>query len=563
MYLFGFGVLVLLTVGAAAGDNLDVCLKDLGCLRGTLMPGYQIKEFEAFMGIPFAQPPVGALRLKNPVAAAAWDGVLDAGIARDGCLQRSYFSEDWDIMGVEDCLYLNVYRPKERKGDPLPVMVYFHSGGFFSGTAHPVASGPEYLMDTEKVIMVTINYRLGPFGFLSTGDDNMPGNFGLKDQRLGLQWVQQYIEAFGGDPHSVTIFGHSAGGISAHLHMLSRSSKGLFHRAMSLTGTMFIPAMKILKNPLGQARQLAQVVGIDQAESLSSQDLAQALRDAHPMKLLKSVDSLKIWDNMPQISCLPVLESEESKDAFLVEDPLEAHRAGRINQVPWLLGVNSRAGEGSLFLLRAFKDLKLRQDFNGKFLEHLALAFNLPDGTPEGIVKDILAAYDFQGEMSLNNDTLMALAEISGDFNFYYPFYETISTYAAYANLVKNPMSLYIFEFRGMHSVTKLSSGTSEDWGVGAAHMDDALHTIRIPALFEDFPKDSEDAKVTKRMTNLMVDFAQTGVFHRDATCQGSDFADLKMCSYFHFSGSNGKWQEDIKNTLNLNAFSIWQKMFV
>ncbi|KAH8258410.1 hypothetical protein KR038_011181 [Drosophila bunnanda] len=561
MHLFGLGVVLFVTVAAAA-DSLDVCLKDLGCLRGTLMPGYQTKEFEAFMGIPFAQPPVGALRLKNPVAATAWEGILDAGTARDGCLQRTYFSEDWDVMGVEDCLYLNVYRPKERGEDPLPVMVYIHSGGFFSGTAHPVASGPEYLMDTGKVIMVTISYRLGPFGFLSTGDDNMPGNFGFKDQRLALQWVQQHIEAFGGDPQSVTIFGHSAGGISAHLHMISPSSKGLFQRAMSLTGTMFIPAMKILRDPLGQARQLAQVVGIDQAGSLSTEALAQALRDACPIKLVKSVDSLKMWDNLPHISCLPVLESEGSMDAFLVEDPLKAHFAGRINQVPWLLGVNSRAGEGSLFLLRAFKDQKRREDFNGNFLEHLALVLNLPDGTPAEIVRDILVAYDYQGEMSLNNDTMLALAQISGDFNFYYPLYETVSSYAGYANLEKNPMSLYIFEFHGMHSVTKLFSGTSEDWGVGAAHMDDGLHTIRIPALFEDFPKDSEDAVVTKRMTSLMVDFAQTGLFHKDLSCQGSDFEDQKMCSYLHFSGINGKFQEDINNTLNLKAFSIWQKLF-
>ncbi|KAH8361977.1 hypothetical protein KR200_002647 [Drosophila serrata] len=562
MHLFGFGV-VLFVTAAAASDSLDVCLKDLGCLRGTLMPGYQTKDFEAFMGIPFAQPPVGALRLKNPVPADAWEGVLDAATARDGCLQRTYFSEEWDVRGVEDCLYLNVYRPKEKKEDPLPVMVYIHSGGFFSGTGHPVASGPEYLMDTGEVIMVTINYRLGPFGFLSTGDDSMPGNFGFKDQRLALQWVQQHIEAFGGDPNSVTIFGHSAGGISAHLHMISPNSKGLFHRAMSLTGTMFIPAMKILKDPLDQARQLAQVVGIDQAESLSSQDLAQALRDACPIKLLKSIDSLKIWDNLPHISCLPVLESEGSPDAFLVEDPLKAHLAGRINQVPWLLGVNSRAGEGSLFLLRAFEDPKRRKDFNEKFLEHLALVLNLPDGTGVEIVKDILAVYDFQAEMSLNNDTMLALAEISGDFNFYYPFYETVSSYAGYANLEKNPMSLYIFEFHGLHSVTKLFSGSSEDWGVGAAHMDDGLHTIRIPILFEDFPKDSEDALVTKRITSLMVDFAQTGLFHKDLSCQGPDFEDQKMCSYLHFSDINGKFQEDIKNTLNLKAFSIWQKLFM
>ncbi|XP_044248910.2 uncharacterized protein [Drosophila takahashii] len=551
----------LFFLAAAFGDSLDVCLDELGCLRGTKMPGYQKGEFEAFMGIPFAQPPVGPLRLKNPVKADAWQGVLDAGMAKDSCLQRSYFASDRTIMGVEDCLYLNVYRPKQRDAKPLPVMVYIHSGGFFSGSAHPVASGPEYLMDTGEVIMVTVSYRLGPFGFLSTGDENMPGNFGLKDQRLALQWVQQHIATFGGDPQMVTILGHSAGGISAHLHMLSPNSKGLFHKAMSLTGTMFIPAMHILEDPLSQARQLAKVIGIDQADSLSSQNLAQAFREVDPMKILVSVDSLKIWDNLPHIINQPVLE-KPSPEAFLIEDPLKAHRAGRINQVPWVISLNSRAGEGALSLLRSFTCPKRMADFNGKFLEHLALVLNLPDGTPPQMVREILDAYGFQGE-SLNNDTLLTLAEISGDFNFYFPIYETVSSYASYANLEENPLSIYIFEFSGLHSISLMFSGSEEDFGLGAAHMDDGLHTIRLPVLFEDFPKDSEDAKVAQRMTSLMTDFVKTGVFHEGSICKASDFKDLGMCTYLHFGGNTEKYQEDIRSSMKLNAFPIWKKLFI
>ncbi|BFG05267.1 venom carboxylesterase-6-like [Drosophila madeirensis] len=563
MRLLWSGVLLTLAVclRAATADNLDVCLKDLGCLRGTHMPGYQGDEFEAFLGIPFAQPPVDSLRLRNPVPAVAWKGILDAGRAKDSCLQRNYLAANWPVSGVEDCLYLNVYRPKKRNGNPLPVMFYMHSGGFHTGSAHPAASGPEYMMDTEQVIMVTVPYRLGPLGFLSTGDSNMPGNFALKDQRLAMQWVQQHIADFGGDPQLVTIFGHSAGGMSAHYHMLSPSSKGLFHRAMSLDGTILSPFVKINKDPLAQARKLAAVAGIMEAEDLNSKDLAQALRELDPIRLLTSVDSLKVWHNFPFVCNPPVVEPVGCPEAFLTEDPVQAHLEGRIHQVPWLLGVNSRAGEGSLVTLLPFEDRNLRAELNEQFLERFSHIIYLPEGTSPHVVREILDAYGFEGQ-TISNDTLVPLAEISGDFGFYYPLYETASTYAKYANLQENPLSFYFFEYRGMRTLSTLFSGGSVEYGVGTAHMDDALHTIRIPAIVEDYPKDSEDAEVVKRMTSMMVDFAKTGIFHSGTTCQASDFTDHEMCSYVHFGGTIGSYQDNIQKDRKMDGYAIWKRLF-
>ncbi|KAH8283672.1 hypothetical protein KR018_011587 [Drosophila ironensis] len=556
------GLAVLLLASESLGDSLDVCLQDLGCLRGTEMPGYLAGPFDAFLGIPFAQPPVGELRLKNPLPAGAWQGTLDAGAAKDSCLQKNYFLKGWPVTGVEDCLYLNVYRPKRTDGGPLPVMVYIHSGGFFSGSAHPAASGPEYLMDTGRVVVVTVSYRLGPFGFLSTGDGEMPGNFGLKDQRLALQWVQQHIASFGGNPSLVTILGHSAGGVSTHLHMLSPSSKGLFHRAMSLAGLMFIPATKIVKDPLLQARRMAKVAGIDRAESLTSQDLATALRAVDAVELLSSVDSLKVWDNLPLIINAPVVEPEGCPEAFFLEDPMTTHLSGGIHQVPWLLGLDSRAGEGALTILHAFSDSKRREEFNDKFLEHMSLVLSLPEGTSPAAVQEILDAYGFQGK-GLDNDTFLALAEISGDFNFYYPLYETILSYSGYADLKRNPLSVYVFEFQGTRTFASMFSGNDEDYGVGTAHMDDGLHTIRIPVVMKDFPKDSPDATVVQRMTSLMTEFAEKGVFLEGAACQASDLGDQRMCNYLHFGGANGIYQESVRSSFNLTAFSLWQKIFV
>ncbi|EDW33332.1 GL20577 [Drosophila persimilis] len=546
---------------SVTGDSLDVCLKDLGCLRGTHMRGYQGEEFEAFMGIPFAQPPVDSLRLRNPVPAIPWEGIFDAGTAKDSCLQRNYFVEKWPVSGVEDCLYLNVYRPKRRDRNPLPVMVYIHSGAYLSGSAHPAASGPEYLMDTEQVIMVSVPYRLGPLGFLSTGDTNMPGNFALKDQRLALKWVQQHIADFEGDPQLVTIFGHSAGGMSAQYHMLSPSSKGLFQRAMSLDGTILSPLLKINRDPLAQAMQIAVVTGIENVDSLSTKDLAQALRELDSIKLLTAVDSLKVWENFPFISNTPVVEPVGCPEAFFTEDPVQAHLEGRINQVPWLLGINSRSGEGSLALLHVFDNQNLRTELNERFLEHFSQILHLPDGTSPQVVREILDAYGFEGE-TISNDTLVPLAEISGDFGFYYPLYESASTYASYANPQENPLSLFVFEYRGLRTLSPLFSGSSVEYGVGAAHMDDALHAIRISAIVEDYPKDSEDAEVIKRMTSLMVDFAKTGIFHSGTSCKASDFTDHEMCSYVHFGGTIGNYKEDILKDVQLPAYPIWKRLF-
>ncbi|EDV37676.1 uncharacterized protein Dana_GF11292 [Drosophila ananassae] len=562
MLVRALGALFLLA--AVSGDSLDVCLQDLGCLKGTEMPGFQTGSFESFLGIPFAQPPVGELRFKNPKPATAWNGVRDAGTAMDSCLQRNYFIDGWPILGSEDCLYLNVYRPKEETSTLLPVMVYVHSGGFFSGSAHPIGSGPEYLMDAGGVIVVTISYRVGPFGFLSTGDEHMPGNFGLKDQRLALQWVQRYIRSFGGDPDMVTLFGHSAGGVSTHLHMLSPGSKGLFHRAMSLTGMWFSPTITILKDPLSQTRYLAKLAGIAEAESLSSKDLAQKLSDVDATKLLKSIDSLKVFDTLPQLHSRPVIEPVGCPDAFLVEDPLTTHLSGNMHQVPWVISYNSRTGEGTLTLLHAFVDAKRQEEFNENFLEHMALALSLPEGTDPEVVQDIFDAYQFHGK-GLNNDTLLDLAEISGDFNFFYPMYQTIVSYAGYADLEKNPLSVYIFDYEGSRPATVFVSGNDLNYGVGAGHMEDGLHTIRIKGFVEDYPKDSLDAKVTQRMSELVTQFGKTGIFREDATCQASDLKDQKMCNYLFFYGhtSTGTFQESVQNSLDLTRFALWKKLYM
>lgn len=129
------------------------------------------------------------------------------------------------VTGDEDCLFLNIFRPKMRKRSLLPVVVYLHGGSFRYGSANSSEHGPEYFMETD-VILVTVQYRLNIFGFLSSGDSNCPGNFGLKDQVQALRWIRRNIQSFGGNPKSVTLMGHGAGAASVQLHMMSPLSNG-------------------------------------------------------------------------------------------------------------------------------------------------------------------------------------------------------------------------------------------------------------------------------------------------------------------------------------------------
>jgi para-nitrobenzyl esterase len=191
-----------------------------------------------FRGVPYAEPPVGSLRLQPPVAAAPWIGELDATAFGPVAPQPPSFMAAFGEPQSEDCLTLNVWAPEDAAG--APVMVWFHGGGFTGGSG----STPWYdgrRLAARGVIVVTANYRLGPLGFLHLepfGGERFAGsaNLGLADQTLVLRWVRDHIEAFGGDPHRVTIFGESAGAMSVCAHLARPTASGLFGRAIAQSG---------------------------------------------------------------------------------------------------------------------------------------------------------------------------------------------------------------------------------------------------------------------------------------------------------------------------------------
>jgi para-nitrobenzyl esterase len=196
-----------------------------------------------FLGVPFAAPPVGDLRWRPPQPAPAWNGVRQATSYGPACVQdRADYGGIFATNQSEDCLTLNIWTPAIKPSAAMPVMVYIHGGGF-TGGAGSIPTFDGEALGKHGIVVVTINYRLGVFGFFSHPDlsresaRHTSGNYGLADQLAALRWIRQNISAFGGDPDRVTLFGQSAGSISVFNLMASRLSKGLFHRAIGESGT--------------------------------------------------------------------------------------------------------------------------------------------------------------------------------------------------------------------------------------------------------------------------------------------------------------------------------------
>ena len=231
-------LLAIALTAAAPADQAPVAATDSGAVRGIVADGVA-----SFKGIPYAAPPVGPLRWHSPVPVQPWTGTRDASGYGNDCVQGRF---PGDIANTsqpmsEDCLFLNVWTPRPAPGAKLAVMVYIHGGGYASG------SGSSAILDGTRlaargVVVVTLNYRLGRFGFFAhpaltrEAGGGPTGNWGLMDQLAALKWVQHNIAAFGGDPAKVTIFGESAGGASVNRLMTSPAAKGLFVQGIAASG---------------------------------------------------------------------------------------------------------------------------------------------------------------------------------------------------------------------------------------------------------------------------------------------------------------------------------------
>ncbi len=378
-----------------------------------------------FLGIPYAAPPTGTLRWKSPQPPAPFSAPLDATKFGADCPQIP-ITGGWDANGNEDCLTLNIWTPADTSA-PHAVMVWLYGGGFVLGATSDAMYDGTKLSAAGDVVVVTVNYRLGPLGFLAhplldAEDPSHPGSgsWGFEDQRAALGWVKSNIAAFGGDPSQVTVFGESAGGFSTCLHALSTPSAGLFQRVLIESGPCVLP-LPTEAQAETQGAQLATALGCTSGDVLACMRGigAQQVTTALPLKSGFFLGSGASWG--------PVVDGVN-----FTEEPLATIEAGGLAKVPALLGANH--DEGTLFVTLA----KLNLASDGDYSSAVGAVFGSSNAAA------IVAQYPEASYASYN----AAFSDVLGDGLFVCPTRGLAQAFS----LGGQPAFLYSFE----HAITTI-----------------------------------------------------------------------------------------------------------
>jgi para-nitrobenzyl esterase len=325
-------LVLIFFAGACGSPTLTTTVE----VTGGTIEGVEQDGILSYKGIPFAAPPVGDLRWKTPAPVHPWTGVKKADAFGPACMQAA------NSMGntapvCEDCLYLNVWTPAKNQGEEIPVIFWIHGGGFSGGsTSIPMYDGTGFAK--KGVVFVSVAYRVGPFGFLahpelSRESGKGSGNYGLEDMIAGLEWVKENIGRFGGDTSNVTIFGHSAGGMAVNMLAASPVTKGLFHRAICMSGGSFAP--------LQTSNQAVTGLGIptlDVAES-SGEALLKSL-GATDIKAARALSAEEIQKSIT--GRMGGMRFQPVADGYVIPSDLYSiYQARRFNDTPILVGNTS------------------------------------------------------------------------------------------------------------------------------------------------------------------------------------------------------------------------------
>lgn len=413
-----------------------------------------------------------------------------------------------EIEGSEDCLYLNLYTPVNASvSGPLPVMVFFHGGGFMCGSGIKEFYGPDYLLDSENIVYIGANFRLGPLGFLSTESADCWGNWGLKDQVQVLRWIKENIAAFGGDPNLVTIFGESAGGASVTYHMQSKLSQGLFHRGISESGTNLAVWGTVARKGQAQKRA-ARLATMMECESENATDMIECLRKAPADKITRAFYDFFEWDTDPMVPFPPVVEGDH-ENAFISDDP-RFHAENHGDSIPWMTGITSEEGamKSSPLIFNSELTDTIHESWDRALPISLYYDF-LSDKEKNETTKKIDEFY-FSNERKITEKTYQNLTNLYTDSWFF----SSMNDYLKIRFSQKSaPTYVYLFSHKGSCSFTEIFKGGAESY-YGTAHAEELqyLFPIRkdLPYFFNSIPTD-EDKMITKLLTKLWINFAYTG----------------------------------------------------
>ncbi|MCY4060697.1 MAG: carboxylesterase family protein [Gammaproteobacteria bacterium] len=435
-----------------------------------------------YHGIPYAVPPIGELRWAPPGPVEPWPGVRNADSPGPGCFQQGAQGGFYDAATAvasmdEDCLSLNVWTRASQVDEGLPVMVWIHGGGLTVGSGDAY---PGELLTSKGVVLVTINYRLGPFGFLALpeltaeSESGVSGNQGFRDQIASLEWVQGNIASFGGDPNNVTIFGESAGSMSVSLLQASPLAKGLFHRVIGQSGSALGPmAFRARSTPYANA---GETIGTDFAQALAGDGGDTSL---HALRAIPADRILDTFLTNPGFgSALAIVDGEVLPDEIGV-----IFTAGEQADVPVLIGSN--ADEGSA----------LFSYIGPAFGEGAAGRAAYIQATLAEVADDIDEHYPAGDDDAQATESWLALYT---DASFTYPM-------RAWAKgMATVPSDAYLYWFTWAPPIPERER-------YGAFHASEIGYVFGNLGLFDAVPA-VDDRALSELMATMWTNFARTGV---------------------------------------------------
>ncbi|XP_076075343.1 carboxylesterase 5A-like [Mytilus galloprovincialis] len=488
------------TVYSDTNFKLSTKLGDIKGVQSVLTINNTSYHYKIFKNIPYAKPPTGQYRFRRPVPYGQWKGTFDATQFGPSCIQtNNAFVDKWlpNLNQSEDCLLLNIYCPTNSStANKKSVMIWIHGGGYQTGQG--MLYNASYISAVGDVIVVTINYRLEAFGFFSTNDDIAPGNYGLWDQKMAIEWVNNNIESFGGDTKSITLFGQSAGGLSAGLQAFNVKNKGLFQRVILQSG-VGNSIFSTKPFPRAYAKELARLVNcssnltIDTMKCLRTKS-AKDIHEACEMISNKTHQLEKVHIGIP---FAPVVDNNflVDKPQNILENPgpvLDFYRSLDI-----LMGNSDSEGSSLILILEGRKDINVTTGVPFNYLcDHIIPTLsidyynNISSMTP-------LICNEYRSNGSLLQQSRNSV-NFYGDVFFYSPSVSNLNIHSS------NRDSHHFFYLNTRQSVDN-SLGTP--WFNGTAHGDELFYLF--PDLISNPSKDDKSFSMT--LMKYWSNFAKTG----------------------------------------------------
>ncbi|XP_070789560.1 cholinesterase-like [Pituophis catenifer annectens] len=467
----------LASSSASKGDT--VVITSSGPIKGKQFLA-AIGPVTAYLGIPYAKPPLGKLRFQKPFPHPPWKQTLEATSFGNSCPQFIFQdvpeAEIWSPKTPlsEDCLSLNIWVPQPQPSSPVPVLVWIHGGGYLMGTSSVDVFNGAPLAASENVIVVTINYRLGALGFLYL-PPAAPGNLGLWDQQLALKWVKENAAAFGGDPSRVTIFGQSAGGSSVNFHLLAPKSQDFFAQAVIQSGTA--NAFWAWRSPEEAKQKSLEFVHLLGCSEDNNMSIVHCLQTKNVSELIRHEISL------------PTTDGE-----FVLGDPEKLMEEGQIQAKPVLIGETS--DEAASFVHFVFPNTTHNLINQEQLLKGIRML--VPNAT-EDFIQTIALKYSEGNHGPAKYRS--ALSHFYTDRIFACPIRE------AAGNIRKTgtPAYAYLFTHRPSWSVWP-------EW-IGATHAAEipfVFGTLESTLPFNQTYTEAE-ARLSHKMMHYWAEFARTG----------------------------------------------------